>query len=105
MVIFFFSGACAAAPNATIAPSASAASARTNRFMFISSFPSRRSESNAGLRRYRRVAGHLLELHGEVHGDEIDVEAAEDAALVEPLLGEPRRVRLGHHPHRSGAEI
>src|SRR4030088_3580382 len=95
MVIFFFSGACAAAPVTMAAPSTIAASALMKHFISLLLVMCRipdfmNSESPADLRRQRCVAAHLLRLHREVDRKEIHVHAGEVAALVETLLAEAR---------------
>src|SRR6188768_497367 len=105
MVTFLFSGACAwAAPAASIAaPSIMAAIACLTRFMLSSCRC--KSEPPADLGRQRDVVAHLLGLECEIERDQVHVEAAEDARLVDALSGKARARRRHLRAHGTHANV
>src|ERR1700756_5567668 len=103
MVIFFFSGACAAAPRAN-ARASSAAAARMNGFM-SPPVVVRASETDAELGGERRVAAHAIRLEREVRAHEVELGAEEGASLVHGLVGEARVLRRPAHAHDAGARV
>src|SRR5688572_18969879 len=105
MVTFFFSGAWACTAGASsAAPSSAAPTAWMNRFM-VSLLLVSASEPPADLGRQGNVLTQLLRLEREVPGDQVHVEAAEDAALVDLLLGEEGVRDRGLGAHHARADV
>src|SRR4051812_26632486 len=101
MVSFFFSGAWAAAASAAAATSA--ATMRNKDFMAFLLL--RFLESEAHLRRERGVVPQLLGFEREVRGEQVEIDAREDAALGDVLGGERRAVRRSAGAHDARARI